>query len=181
MKKLVFFTVLLSILAFACTDNPLFKVSIDIPYNTTYTVKASDQVEGQLILESDEGSYSSFLAKVQEEMDNNGIEANFEADITHLEITIPEEVELDWSVLGNVNIDFSVNGESSTLLDEVSFPSENSKIMKVGLPASGISINDFLSYESASIKIVADLEESLADDITLTISAEVKVSSLDKE
>ncbi|MEM8888594.1 MAG: hypothetical protein AAGD28_11480 [Bacteroidota bacterium] len=181
MKKLVFSTVLLAILAFACTDNPLFKVSIDIPYNTTYTVKASDQVEGQLILESDEGSYSTFISKVQEEMDNNGIEANFEADITHLEISIPEEVELDWSVLGNVSIDFSVNGEASTLLDEVSFPSDNSKIMKVGLPSGGISINDFLSYESASIKIVADLEESLADDVTLAISAEVKVSSNDKE
>lgn len=181
MKKVVFLTVCLSILAFACTDNPLFKIALDIPYNTSYTIKASDQIDGQLVLESDEDSYDSFLARVQEEMTANGVDADFTADIIFLELTIPETTEIDWTILGEVNIDFYVNGEPSNLLDGVTFDGGEGKVMKVGLPAEGISINDFLNHQSASLKITADLATELLEDVPLEVSAEVKVSSKDTE
>ncbi|MEM6807408.1 MAG: hypothetical protein AAF696_38760 [Bacteroidota bacterium] len=181
MKKLVFYTVCLSILAFACTDNPLFKIALDIPYNTSYTIKASDQVDGKLVLESDENSYDGFLSRVQEELDANGVSADFTAEIIFLELTIPETSEIDWTILGEVTIDFYVNGEPSNLLDGISFEGVEGKVLKVGLPADGISINDFLNHESASLKITADLAAELLEDVPLDVSAEVKVSSKDTE
>jgi len=176
MKKALFSTLLISILAFACTNNPLFNVSLKIPYTTSYSIKASDQVGDQLVLESDAASYSSFIARVKDEMEANGIGADFSARLTTLELSIPENIDLDWSVLGDVEIDFSVNGEPSTSLDGVSFPKSSGKTLQVVLPEEGISITDFLTYELAAIRITADLSEPLEENIPLSISTEVKVS-----
>lgn len=179
MKKVVLSTIFLSILAFACTDNPLFKISLNIPYNGNYTISAEDQVDNTLILKSNAESYSTFISTVNEELSSNGIEGDFTADIVSLELTIPEDIELEWSVLGEVSIEFTVNGEASTSLDGVSFPQGSGKTLKVDLPKEGISINDFLSYENASLVVTADLSQELIEDVPLTFSVEVAVSTAD--
>lgn len=181
MKKLVLSTLLLSILAFACTENPLFKLSLNIPYNGSYTISTSKQVGNQLIFTSDEDSYATFITTVNDQLTSHGIEGDFTANLISLELTIPEESEIDWSALGEVSIDFTVDGETSTSLDGVSFPKTSGKTITVGLPAEGISINDFLAYQSASIKVTADISQDLVEDLTLALSAEVAVSTHDKE
>jgi len=114
-------------------------------------------------------------------LSSNGIEGEFTANIVSLELIIPEDIELDWSVLGEVTIAFTVNGEPSTSLDGVSFPPGSGKTLKVDLPKDGISINEFLAYENASLELTANLSQELLEDIPLTFSVEVAVSTADDE
>lgn len=181
MKKLVLSILALSFLAFACTDNPFFKIALNIPYNGSYTITTSKQVGDQLIFTSDEDSYADFISTVNEKLSSHGVEGDFSANLIFLELTIPDESEIDWSALGEVSIEFVVDGEENSSLDEISFPATTGKTLKVGLPEEGISINDFLAYKSASIKITANISQDLVEDIPLALSAEVAVSTTDEK